>query len=222
MTYLSQYTSIIVLNIFTKADTPPYTLSARSFLRQCGYSDALLLYKDRLIEDSSALKGIATQIIYLPFIDALWRKKTFNKKFPLLHSLVPEYFHLYPTYRFHILKGKIAAEDYLIYKQIKMELLSKIKEGVVFCPLGIGNHVDHVIVNKLSEELKRPIIYWTDFPYSQNTQANRKDFTISFSFDQCKHEKLTILRKYKTQFSGLFSSLKPSLKEEKFFTNINF
>lgn len=33
------------------------------------------------------------------------------------------------------------------------------------CPLGLGSHVDHVLVRRAAEQLERPLIYYVDIPY---------------------------------------------------------
>lgn len=40
------------------------------------------------------------------------------------------------------------------------------REARVVCPLGLGNHVDHRIVRTAAEALKRPLLYYADYPYA--------------------------------------------------------
>ncbi len=39
---------------------------------------------------------------------------------------------------------------------------------VLVCPLGIGGHVDHLLVRKAVEGLNRPLLYYADVPYLLN------------------------------------------------------
>lgn len=45
---------------------------------------------------------------------------------------------------------------------IEEELL---QEDIIVCPLGIGGHVDHLIVREAVEGLHRPLRYYADIPY---------------------------------------------------------
>ncbi len=50
--------------------------------------------------------------------------------------------------------------------QIAQTLMARLEpDDVAVCPLGIGSHVDHVIVRKAAEMLKRPLVYYADIPY---------------------------------------------------------
>ena len=37
---------------------------------------------------------------------------------------------------------------------------------VVFAPLGIGRHVDHLIMRRAAQDLRLRTVYYSDFPYS--------------------------------------------------------
>lgn len=39
------------------------------------------------------------------------------------------------------------------------------QDDVLVCPLGIGSHVDHLLVRKALEALRRPLLYYADVPY---------------------------------------------------------
>lgn len=223
MMFLAKYTSVVVVNVFTQSDMPPYTISARSYLKQCGYSDAKKLYEDRKQEDANALESIADEIINLDFMDALWRKQ------PKTHGLVnyiknviPEFGHIYPTYYFHIAKGKIAKNDAFTLLQLEKELTTAVAGGFVFCPLGIGNHVDHLIVRTVCEKLSNPLFYWSDFPYStggDNTKLNISDDLQLFTFSHDLEEKKVIIQKYQTQYNALFGNKDLTLDNEIYYTN---
>lgn len=50
--------------------------------------------------------------------------------------------------------------------QIAQTIIAWLKpDDVVVCQLGIGSHVDHVIVRQAAEMLKRPLVYDADMPY---------------------------------------------------------
>ncbi len=201
---LSGKTDITIINVFTKAHKKPYTLSARKFLKNSGnQSDAILLYDTRCTEDKNALSQLRVKIINLGLEDALFRRK---KQSSLLGKLIPEVIHIYPTYRWHILKA-ISSTDYApkILKKI-LKKYSK-KDVLFFAPSGIGNHADHQIIRRVSEELFDDLILYSDFPYnirekvsSQKTKENQQIYTLMPNL----FKKSRLIKLYKTQFAGLF------------------
>ncbi len=41
-------------------------------------------------------------------------------------------------------------------------------DDVLVCPLSLGGHVDHILVRRAAESLKRPLLYYADVPYVLN------------------------------------------------------
>src|SRR3989304_10331904 len=58
---IEQKIPVTVITVFTKISPKPYTLSAKSFIRQCGYNDAELLFADRRNEDKEIFEKIGVQ-----------------------------------------------------------------------------------------------------------------------------------------------------------------
>ena len=188
---------ITVINVFSKAKSPS-TLSGQAFLKKCGYQSPESLFKDRIKEDNEVIKSLkGASVINLGYEDALWRKN--NKK-----SLIPEISHVYPTFKLHIASGKISIYDKKLISNLKQNLERIIpKNAIVFGPLGVGKHVDHVIVNKVIDELKRDKVFWVDFPYSQRFK-DLGDNIKNFVFKRNKKEKEALVRGYKSQFKAIF------------------
>ena len=44
---------------------------------------------------------------------------------------------------------------------------------VVFAPLAIGRHVDHIITRDAAARLRFPVVYYSDFPYSESALPDR-------------------------------------------------
>jgi len=215
---LSKHVSITVINVFTKASKPPHTLSAKAFLKQCQYKDAQKLFKDREIEDTFALQGIVQDVVNLGFTDALWRKKqNQNNVLTRLAKYIPEIIHTYPTYRYHIIKGVVSKHDLHIKETIKQQLNFFAKNSVVFCPLAIGNHVDHVLVRSACEELFNPLVYWSDFPYNTKMETYLPYKMRSFSISENLNKKEKLVKQYKTQYDALFKNGKMPLLKEVFY-----
>lgn len=214
---LAGKTHITVVNVFTLAHAKPYTLSAKQFLKASGYSDAVALYNERKKEDKKVLSPFPISIIDLGLEDALFRKK---KTGTLLSKFIPEFDHVYPTYRWHVLNG-IAKDDYAV-SLLKSKLQQfKNKKNLIFAPYGIGNHVDHLIVRKVCEELFDNVLLYSDYPYNvrknPNGDVSKKGKMYTVQPDIIK--KTRLIKGYGTQFSGLFPDGVISDHQEIYFNN---
>lgn len=205
MTYLAAHTKLVIINVFTKSDPSVTTFSARTFLKQCGYTDAAQLYIDRETEDADVFKNIADKIINLGFVDALWRKKYTRNIFSRIFYRIPELQVIYPTYKLHITKGMIAKQDFKTLEMIKTKLQEIITNdnSVVFCPFAIGNHIDHVITRRACDELYQDIIYWSDYPYNLKDGKKIDAFT-AYSFEKNMTSKHELIKGYRTQYTAMF------------------
>ena len=156
-------TEIAVINAFTKAHKGPYTLSARKFLHDStNYPDATDLFNAREKEDKNVLSRFPLSIVNLGLEDALFRRKK-HKTF--VGNILPEFDHVYPTYRWHLLKG-VSKNDTAISELTKKLEPFKKEHVIVFAPFGIGGHIDHLIVRKVCEVLFDTVILYSDFPYN--------------------------------------------------------
>ncbi|HZE86809.1 MAG TPA: PIG-L family deacetylase [Methylomirabilota bacterium] len=213
LSQLSGKTNLTVVNVFTKAHKKPYTLSAQQFLKTSNhFSDANALYKERVLEDKKALTTLGIKIVNLDLEDALFRRK---KQSSLLGKIIPEIDHLYPTYRWHVIK-KIASKDYAMQDLKKVLKQFKTKNTLIFAPYGIGNHVDHKITRMVCEDIFENLILYSDFPYNSDTheyetpKKNEEAYILNPNSDK----KNRLIAMYKTQFAGLFPDGKiPDHKE---------
>lgn len=217
--FLSKKTKVSVVNVFTRAEKPPYSLSAKSYLKQCNYHNADKLYRDRMKEDQQVLNSLNVSISNLHFTDALWRKKNPKCLSKVLGSLVPELYYVYPIYLF-IEQGKISKHDMKLLSKLSISLKIIPKKAIVFCPLGIGNHVDHVITSQVCTKLFKNVVFWSDFPYSirekdkTNIKVNKfRKFVYSVNFS----EKQKLIQGYKSQYAALFKDGKITKHQEIFY-----
>jgi LmbE family N-acetylglucosaminyl deacetylase len=209
---------ITVINVFTSAGTGKSSLSANKFLSQCGYSSPIQLFTDRIKEDHEAFKLLPkVKIINLGYIDALWRTKT---KVNLLASQIGSYFPelvcAYPTYRWHIIKGKIARFEDQLVNQLSQQIQSLVNnESLIFTPLGVGNHVDHIITREACLRSNSNIVYWLDFPYhlSHKLDENyiKQNKLEIIDFPQKIDTKHQLILKYKSQISPIFKNKSPNV-----------
>ncbi len=207
--HLADKTDVTVVSVFTKVTQSPYTLSARQFLKQCKNPDAENLFEERKKEDVEALNSIGVKTTHLGFVDASWRKKEgLHGLRKAIADVFPEFGHVYPTYRWNVISGVISKYDNSLMDSIKKSLESLIsshQKFVVFCPLGIGNHVDHVVVNKCCQEVFDDIIYWSDFPYStKDDKHDNLKIEEKFRWSQRGDQKRQLVQGYKSQFSAIF------------------
>lgn len=201
LSYLAGKTPITLITIFTSAGKKPYTLSAKGFLRDCGYVDANQLFNIRKKEDETIAKKLNIVIKHLDYIDGSFR--TYD--YPVVQQIgkfVPEINHLYPLGRkvFDILHP---IDKKLIKKLAKelVEITRTEKNKVVFSPIGSVKHMDHTITTKASQIAFPDAIYWADYPYITKPHATNKTIYV---WDRYSEEKKELIAEYKTQLASLY------------------
>jgi hypothetical protein len=126
-------------------------------------------------------------------------------------SALPELVHRYPTYRFDIAKGRVAHGDRPLTANLTTQIHDLIKRTsaeVLFCPLGVGQHVDHLITRTIGQQYPQQVIYYSDFPYNQSSTADpdfiKKNKLKAWVWNKKINEKTPLIQGYKTQVSALF------------------
>jgi LmbE family N-acetylglucosaminyl deacetylase len=210
--YLRKKTPVLVLTVFTEGSSPPYSSFTTSFMNACGYNNAKAFFRSRRKEDTLVFKTLKVAFFHLGFIDAAWRQVTNNH---LLRSVIlrifPSALFLYPKTVFknqeHVFDKSLIDQ---IYKSINA-LINKTNAYVIFSPLAVGSHVDHLLVRKVCEKYFPQTIYWLDYPYMFEN-AIPKDFIkkkclrpsifrVNSDLDKRKY---SLLLKYKSQISAIF------------------
>ncbi|MFP3580784.1 PIG-L family deacetylase [Arthrobacter sp. SIMBA_036] len=217
---------IIVATVFSEATPAPHTRAARSFLRQCTMSDAGELFEARKAEDRAVLADMGIQSIHLGEVDALFRRR---RKPPLLGSsawdrLLPEFTHRYPSYRFDIAMGRIARGDMALIRELRnvvSALMSQTQAELLFCPAGVGNHVDHLITRGLGADHRDRLVMYSDFPYDMvagpdQTHIDRMGL-VPWTWAEGLHAKPGRIRQYATQADALFPDGKIPLHPETYY-----
>ncbi|MBG6217353.1 LmbE family N-acetylglucosaminyl deacetylase [Arthrobacter sp. CAN_A6] len=204
--------NIVVLTIFTECSPTPHTRAARSFLRQCSAQDAGSLFEARRKEDAAVLAGLGVKSRHLGATDALFRRRREAiAGSSTLGKAVPELVHRYPTYRFDIALGRLSRGDSGLIAELQDTVRQQIEEseaGLVFCPVGTGKHVDHLITRSVGEKSAERMVFYSDFPYNQNHQPDEaflrsrelREWNWSDGIE-AKHERV---RQYATQVDALF------------------
>jgi LmbE family N-acetylglucosaminyl deacetylase len=150
---------VTVVTLFSAAAPGPHTRAARTFLRQCarglgGATEWSTLFRERCREDIAVLDGLGAHWVHLGHPDALFRRR--RDPSGLLGragKLLPELDHRYPTFRFDIALGRVSRGDRELRETVTAEVADLARGSVVFAPLGVGRHVDHLLARAVGEHL---------------------------------------------------------------------
>jgi hypothetical protein len=119
--------------------------------------------------------------------------------------------HRYPTYRFDIAKGRIARGDRKVIDSLIKAVGDRIRQSGarwIFCPLGVGKHVDHLIVRAVGERFTDRVIYYADFPYIQSAlpdpQFVARYRLAPWSWSEGVAAKEALIQGYRTQVPAMF------------------
>lgn len=168
MAHLAGRHPLVVVTVFSAAGEPPHTRAARTFLRQCGAADAASLFAARRAEDRAVLDGLGARTVHLGEVDALFRRRRAPGVLARAGRAVPELVHRYPTYRFDIALGRVSRGDRALAHDVTPRVAALAAEAgarTVFCPVGVGRHVDHLLTRRIGEALGLRVIHYSDFPY---------------------------------------------------------
>ena len=161
--------TITVITVFTKVSSPPYTPLAKEFTQQSGFKNPVKLFEERKKEDKKALKLVSAKIVHLDFTDAAWRKSLLG--------------HIYPLTKKQF-SGHFSLLDVPLKQEIKKQLnpyLSQ-KESLIFGPLGIGGHADHILIKDILKESNKQTIFWSDYPYNRDKSNEEQYFRRNRNF----------------------------------------
>ncbi len=222
--YLSKRVELNIVSVFTSAPSKGYTLSARMFLKQCNYKNALDLFNTRKVEDLNVCEKLHVHYRHLDFVDALFRTKSLSKFNPLywLSKILPEFNHVYPTYRWNVIGSKISPHDDKLLadlrKAIKQEVSKSGENAIIFAPAGFGNHIDHIIIREICSQLSKDTIFWSDFPYELNVSTTYEvDGKTSLVWDYPHKTKIELINFYTTQVPAIFKDRDIPLRPEVYY-----
>ncbi|MFJ4025950.1 PIG-L deacetylase family protein [Paenarthrobacter sp. NPDC089989] len=203
---------IIVATLFTEASPGPHTRAARSFLRQCTHRVASELFEARRAEDKMVLESMGVRCVHLGGVDALFRRRRpATPGSAAWDRLLPELSHCYPTYRFDIALGRVSRADRHMMGRLQgdvAELMALTGAELLFCPAGVGRHVDHLITREAGTGHPRSLVLYSDFPYdlvSRPDSARLQRLGLEpWSWDVGLPAKRQRIRQYATQADALF------------------
>lgn len=212
MAHAVERTEVLVVTFFTAAGSPPYTFSGRQYLRHAGQRDAERLYRERRAEDREVLEGLGVDWLHLGLVDGLFRRKPrpAGERLSWVPRVLPEATHVYPTYRLHIVRGRISPYDAstLACARAFLKELASRPGTVLLAPLGVGGHVDHVLVRTAAALSGEPVVYYSDFPYNQRHRPDpgflRRNALVPVTWSRELATKVTLVRAYRSQANALF------------------
>jgi len=227
ISYLSKKTKVVVITAFTEAGKEKHSLSAMSYVKQCGYKIEELreFFTARRKEDRELFSKFGVEVKHLGFLDALWRpKKKLNLIDKFLNLFLADFRYIYPTHKLHISKGRIHKNDQINLKKLEEKLMKTVKdesEAQIFCPVGLGKHVDHIMVRAACTNIFQDVIYWEDSPYNLYHDF-KESFIDKNGLKKTVFKKNQATRKgmypaYKTQFGKLFNGDDFSLPPESYY-----
>jgi LmbE family N-acetylglucosaminyl deacetylase len=218
LAHLAPQHPITVVTAFTAAAPPPWSLPARRHLRAIGSADAELLFGQRRAEDREVLDELGVEVVHLGLRDALFRRageSADGRPGPGRRKgswwRRGRGWPAYPTFRFDAARGRVASCDAWLPAEVGArvgEITRASQTAVVFAPLGVGRHVDHLIIRRAAQDLRLRTVYYSDFPYSETAVPEagfvRRAGLIPHPWLSGRAENANRIAGYRTQFAGLF------------------
>ncbi|HSM14659.1 MAG TPA: PIG-L family deacetylase [Thermoanaerobaculia bacterium] len=106
----------------------------------------------RRAEDLEACRRLGVEADQRTLLEALYRTNSAGAP-------------LYPTLR--SLYGSLSPQDAASVERIAVELRELPPTGLLLAPLGVGGHVDHLVVRHAAEASGREVAFYEEFPYSE-------------------------------------------------------
>jgi LmbE family N-acetylglucosaminyl deacetylase len=119
----------------------------------------------RRIEDRKAARSVGATVRHLKIVDALYRRTNTGN---LLYT--------------QDVLGDIPVHprDTGLVEEVTRQIAENLApHDTIVCPLGLGNHVDHVITRRAIEALHRPTWYYADVPYLLRNETSLAPATVN-------------------------------------------
>lgn len=199
----SQGIKVVVPTIFTadyNGETPLSEL-AQSNLRK--WALGAYPFAKRCEEDRSAALCLGAEELHLGFQDCIFRQDA-HGNFLYTRRVIDVPVHSFDLD--HLVSALKKSLDELLLKYAGRNVR-------IFCPLGLGAHVDHLLVRLAVEVVSSPemIAYYEEFPYALRTNVNGSQIesmsprTVRLSQSDLQ-ARLSASSEYISQIPGLFPS----------------
>lgn len=189
---------VIILNIFTNFASKTQTKFVSKQLKKIGLTPNE--YKKlREAEDQKAWKNISVVIKNLNYTDAGFRTEKNKPTYPTAQQLFSK---------------KLNSQENKIIQDLSLQLsclTKKIKITNIVLPIGVGDHIDHIIVKRAAEKAWNinQLCYYLDQPYFIKRRLHKLIQLILKLFFRVhilrsSIQKTKRLEKYKSQIAVLF------------------
>lgn len=174
---ISKRKKVLVVTVFTEFGTGPLSLAARLYLLGCGFLSLPKFSQQRHAEDLSAMEKLGAEYSHLRFIDAGFRVR---KKIGFLSRVISLLgFGSKFRYPYHnersLFSGKILPEEGELVEKVRISLRKIIEtKDVLYGPLGLGGHVDHLVVREAIIRFKNKKYFWADQPYVSSERGKQE------------------------------------------------
>jgi len=149
----------------------------------------------RRAEDEAAAAIVGADLVHFDIPDAIYRR-----------SRAGEYLYT------QTIMTPPQPADRGMPRRIATVLKSELREDdTLACPLALGGHVDHILVRRAAESLRRPLHYYADIPYLLNNLLTLPPAVVSLDSDLFKVSSagletwLTGVAAYRSQVNSLFT-----------------
>lgn len=187
---------VLVMTVFTDFGCEPIHWAARRYLWHSGVMTLNQFERLRKLEDKLAMTLLGVEYRRLGFTDGYFRKRDGTS----LTNKIVSWFGLGQRfiYRNHrrLFYGKINADDKKTVNEVGIVIGKFISaQDIVFAPLGISGHVDHVIVNRAVKKIKAvKKYYWLDLPYAVIDEFKGNLEKIKLNYQLKFHPRITKIK----------------------------
>lgn len=199
--FVKEKKRILVVTIFNKVDKSHIVSDVMSnYVEKCGYSDPLELSKIRGFEDEKVMNRLGVAKKWMNFVEADYRS-------------------IYKNQEQMVSEENLNKEKVLVGKvQIGIERLIEnnlIENGELYFPLGLGKHIDHLILRKVGEKFKNIKVYfWEDYPYKMYTSNQSQLLRLRDKYCLNRVEEVqefleikeSLIRMYESQIKVIFGN----------------
>lgn len=196
-----RHADLFLITVFT-ADLPPSKLpSALAKKLHDLWNLGAEPFKQRALEEKQVAEYLGASYLWLGFEDVIYR-----------------YPNLKPTEEsFEI---NIKPQEDVCFQTVHQALLQIIQQhpgAIIFAPLGIGHHPDHLLVHEAIETIRamnsgaNSYYYYEDFPYATQgdlakrlAELNWRAGSLSVDIAATLEERVRMIQMYPSQLSSLF------------------
>jgi len=160
---LKRYKTILVITVFThnksksKKSCSDKSISNNNLNTLQNLYNKVSCLKERIKEDTKAMKEIKVDFLHLDFPEILHRHMKMN----ILNMII------FPS------KKYLLSQDIEFYEKYSKKIIKLIREGlkdngILYFPLGSGFHPDHLLIHDIGILLKSKynVLFYEDIPYS--------------------------------------------------------